>query len=128
MENDAFNTRLWARIALINFFIVALAGIALRYKINFALPAVNQKYLLHAHSHFAFTGWAALALMTLMIHYLRRQGQTAINFKKYHWLLIVNCISAYGMLIFFFLQGYAFYSISFSTLSIFVSYFFAFYY
>lgn len=128
MENYAFNNRLWARIALVNFFIVALAGIALRYKINFALPAVNQKYLLHAHSHFAFAGWAALALMTLMIHYLQRQGEASINYKKYHWLLVVNCISAYGMLIFFFLQGYALYSISFSTLSIFVAYVFAFYY
>lgn len=128
MEKKSFNTTLWTRIAIINLFIVALAGIALRYKINFSLPAVNHKYLLHAHSHFAFAGWAALALMALMTHYLQRQGRSAIDYRKYHWILAVNCISAYGMLIAFFFQGYAFFSISFSTLSIFVSYFFAYYY
>jgi hypothetical protein len=66
VEKYTFKTRLWIRIALINFCIVALAGVTLRYKINFPLPFINQKYLLRAHSHFAFDGWVAVALMALM--------------------------------------------------------------
>ena len=126
-EINQFNTRKWIRIALINFFIVAFAGVLLRYKINFPLPLINQKFLLHGHSHFAFVGWVSLALMAMMVNYLNQSGQ-AINYKKYHWLFIVNTVSAYGMLLAFILQGYAFVSISFSTLSIFVSYLFSYYY
>jgi hypothetical protein len=126
-EEYTFNTRRWIRIALINFCVVALAGIVLRYKINFALPFLNQKNLLHAHSHFAFTGWVALALMALMVYYLQQQ-KVITNYKKYFWILVANSITAYGMLITFVIQGYAFYSISFSTISLFVSYFFIFHY
>ena len=127
MGDYTFNTRQWIRIALINFFVVALAGIALRYKINFALPQLNQKNLLHAHSHFAFTGWVAVALMALMVYYLQQQ-KLITNYKKYFWILLANSITAYGMLITFLFQGYAFYSISFSTISLFISYFFIFHY
>jgi len=41
---DEFKTRRWLQIALINFCIVALAGVTLRYKINFALPIINHIY------------------------------------------------------------------------------------
>lgn len=126
MENHAFNTRQWIKIALINFCIVALAGITMRYKINFPLPFVNQKYLLHAHSHFAFTGWVTLVLMALMVNYLQQQN-IITSYKKYQWVLAANCITAYGMFFSFIAQGYAFISITFSTLSIFISYFFIFY-
>lgn len=126
MEKYTFKTKLWIQVALINFCVVALAGVTLRYKINFPLSSVNQKYLLHAHSHFAFDGWVAVALMALMADYLQ-QHNVVTNYKKYHWILIANCISAYGMFISFMLEGYAFYSITFSTLSIFISYFFIFY-
>lgn len=125
MENNTFNTRLWLRIALINFCVVALAGITLRYKINFPLPLLNQKNLLHGHSHFAFSGWVALALMALMINYLQQQ-KTVINHKRYQLILMANCIAAYGMLATFIIQGYSVYSIAFSTFSILTSYFFIF--
>jgi len=123
MGKYTFKTKQWVRVAFINFCIVALAGVTLRYKINFPLPSVNQKYLLHAHSHFAFDGWVAVALMALMVNYLQ-QHNVVCNYKKYHWILIANCITAYGMFISFMLEGYAFYSITFSMLSIFISYFF----
>ncbi len=127
MEEYIFKTREWIKIALINFCVAALAGITLRYKINFPLPSVNQKYLLHSHSHFAFTGWVTLVLMALMVYYLQQQN-IKTNYKKYHWILLANCITAYGMFFSFIVEGYAFYSITFSTISIFVSYFFIFYY
>jgi hypothetical protein len=121
--NDTFKMIPWIKTALVNFCIVALAGVVLRYKINFPLPIVNQKYLLHAHSHFAFTGWVSLALMALMVNYLQQQNIIA-NYRRYQWILLANCVVSYGMLFSFIAQGYALYSITFSTLSIFVSYFF----
>jgi hypothetical protein len=114
----------WLKVALVNLIIVALIGVILRYKIVFALPLVDQKHLLHGHSHFAFAGWITQVLMILLVTYLYRHGLTNA-FKKYAWLLLGNLLTAYGMLITFPLEGYGIFSITFSTLSIFVSYFFA---
>lgn len=114
----------WVRIALVNLLIVACIGVVLRYKIVYSLPFIDQKHLLHGHSHFAFAGWITQALMTFMVVYLVRQNSDAI-LKKYEWLLWGNLITAYGMLIAFPIEGYGLYSIIFSTLSIFVSYAFA---
>ena len=114
----------WLRIALINLSVIALIGVILRYKIVFSLPIIDQKHLLHAHSHFAFAGWLTQVLMTLMVAFLYQKGLTNA-FKKYGWLLLFNLITAYGMLITFSLEGYGVFSISFSTLSVVVSYFFA---
>ncbi len=114
----------WLRIAFINLTIIALIGIVLRYKIVFSLPIIDQKHLLHGHSHFAFAGWITQVLMTLMVAFLYHKGLTD-SFKKYRWLLIANVVTAYGMLITFPIEGYGLFSITFSTLSIFVSYFFA---
>jgi len=111
----------WLKIALINLLIVATLGVVLRYKILFPLPFVDQKHLLHGHSHFAFAGWITQALMTMMIIYLARQSEKPI-YKKYYWLLLANLLTAYAMLIAFPIEGYGLYSIIFSTLSIFVSY------
>ena len=114
-------------ISFLNLLLVAGLGVVLRYKIAFYLPFIEQKFLLHSHSHFAFTGWITQTLMVLLVYHLSlKMGDQVL--KKYRWLLYANLISAYGMLISFILQGYAFYSINFSTLSIVVSYFFAAYY
>lgn len=117
----------WLKISFINLFIVALIGVILRYKIAFSLPIIDQKHLLHGHSHFAFAGWITQALMTLLTAYIVSQKGEGI-YKKYRWLLLVNWLTAFGMLISFTIEGYGLYSIIFSTLSIFVSYVFAFFY
>jgi hypothetical protein len=127
MEKNLFRTKRWVEIALINFCVVALAGVTMRYKINFALPMVDQKYLMHGHSNFAFVGWVAVALMTLMVRYLVRNN-VQTNYKKYNRLLLVDVIVSYAMFISFIIQGYAFWSITFSTITILVSYFFIFFY
>lgn len=117
--------RRWLQLAFFNLMLVAFLGIVLRIKIVFSLPFIDQKYLLHGHSHFAFTGWISQVLMALLLAWL---GNTAGSdyFKKYRWLLYANLFTAYGMLISFPLQGYGIFSISFSTLSIIVSYIFGF--
>lgn len=113
----------WIKISLANFLVVALVGVLLRYKINFPLPWVNYKFLLHAHSHFAFAGWVTQILMALIVQYLY-QHNSNINIGAYKKIFVGNFITAYGMLFSFPFQGYALFSITFSTLSVFVSYFF----
>ncbi|MFM6925717.1 MAG: hypothetical protein ACKOU7_09480 [Ferruginibacter sp.] len=117
----------WLKISLINLLIVACLGVTLRYKILFSLPFVDQKHLLHGHSHFAFAGWITQALMTLLVAYLAKQTGS-FDLKKYNRLLYANLCTAYGMLIAFPMEGYGLFSIIFSTASIVVSYAFAFVY
>ncbi|MEO6732684.1 MAG: hypothetical protein ABIN01_15795 [Ferruginibacter sp.] len=119
--------RSWLLVSFFNLLLVATLGVIMRYKIAFYLPFIQQKFVLHSHSHFAFAGWITQTLMVLLVYYLSSQNDGKV-LKKYRWLLYANVITAYGMLISFILQGYGFFSISFSTLSIFVSYFFAAYY
>lgn len=121
IRNETSN---WIRIAFINLLFVASLGVLMRYKIAFSLPFIDQKHILHAHSHFAFAGWITQALMILLVYCLSLQ-KTDFSFKKYKWLLLANVLTAYGMLFSFPFQGYGAVSITFSTLSIIVSYVFA---
>lgn len=114
----------WLKICLVNLLIVAALGVTLRYKILFPLPFIDQKHLLHGHSHFAFAGWITQALMALLVSYLVKQ-QLPVSLKKYNTLLYANLITAYGMLIAFPIEGYGLFSIIFSTAAIFISYAFA---
>ncbi len=116
----------WQKISLFNLFLVSLLGVTLRYKIAFSLPFINQKFLLEAHSHFAFAGWISQVLMAFIVKYLYEKDVN-IQMKKYQRLLLANIITAYGMLLSFPFQGYGAISIIFSTLNIFVSYAFAFF-
>lgn len=119
------NTRFWLRISLLNLLIVALFGTLMRYKIGFEFPYLNQKHLQHGHSHFAFIGWVTHTIFILMLGVIEKDKP---NLKSgiYRRLIIINLICAYGMLISFTLQGYGAFSIGFSTLSVLVSYLFAF--
>jgi hypothetical protein len=114
---------LWVRICLLHLSIVAFLGMLLRSKIIFSLPLIDYKYLLNAHSHFAFGGWVSLMLMTLLVFEIlpeeKRSG------RKYVWLLGAIAVNAWGMLLSFPFQGYAFLSILFSTLFIFTTYIFS---
>lgn len=112
----------WIRIALLNLLIVSVLGVLMRYKIAYSFPFVEQKFILHAHSHFAFAGWVTQVLMALMVQYLVRFRPDA--FASYKPLLLANLITAYGMLLSFPFQGYGFFSITFSTLNIFTAYWF----
>ena len=116
-----FSLQRWISISLFNLVIVAFIGIILRYKIVFSLPFLDQKHLLHGHSHFAFYGWITQVLMVLLVAYLAARTKLDI-LKKYRWILFANLVTAYGMLIAFSMQGYGVFSIMFSTLSVLVSY------
>lgn len=107
----------WFRFSLFNLFIVALFGVVMRYKIGFEFPIFTQKYLQHGHSHFAFTGWITHTLFTLLAGFVQRQSEQ-ISMRKYSAMIIANMTIAWGMLISFSTQGYAFWSILFSIASI----------
>ena len=136
-----FNSKFWLKFSLLNLLIVALIGLLMRYKIGFEFPFFDQKHLQHSHSHFAFSGWISHTLMVLIIVFLEKkkvllQAQDDNReknienrfFKKYSSILSANLICAYGMLVFFIIQGYGLFSIIFSTSSIIVSCVFAYYF
>ena len=113
----------WFRLGILNLVLVAIFGALMRYKTAYSFPYFNQSFLLHAHSHFAFAGWISHILYTGLIILISNYLDKSL-LRKYKALIILNLIAAYGMLIAFSVQGYKAVSITFSTLSIFVSFFF----
>lgn len=116
--------RIWARIALFNLFLVACLGLLMRLKILLPLPWVDQRFTLHAHSHFAFSGWISHALLLSVSAVIFRLKFDEVLPTRYNRLLVFNLFCAYGMLVSFFMQGYGAVSIAFSALSIFVGFIF----
>ncbi len=121
---DISNRQKWFSLGVFNLMLVAAFGALMRYKSAYSFPYFNQSFLLHAHSHFAFAGWISHILYSGLIILIAKYI-TDKQVKKYKALLLINLISAYGMLFAFSAQGYKAVSITFSTLSIFVSFFYA---
>src|SRR6478735_7850090 len=115
-ENDKRFFSGWKLLSLCNLLLVATAGVFLRGKILFPLPWIDHKFLLHAHSHFAFSGWLGQILSIFIIESIHRT--TLVNLKKIRLLFLLNAIASYGMLFTFPFMGYAAASIFFSTLSL----------
>jgi hypothetical protein len=115
--------KLWIKLSLINLALVAFFGLTLRSKILFSIPFIDYRSFLSAHSHFAFSGWVGMALLTLLIYNLLPPALAAK--KLYQWLLAGVEISALGMAFSFPLQGYGTVSIFFSSLYIVTNYIFA---
>ncbi|HQW55316.1 MAG TPA: hypothetical protein PK076_04290, partial [Saprospiraceae bacterium] len=87
------------RFALINLLLVSILGGIMRYKISFAMPWIDQKHILHAHSHLAFVGWVSHTLMVLIGLYIH--NFTHKSMKRLMPFIILNLVAAYGMLISF---------------------------
>lgn len=96
-------------------------GILLRFYVVTELP-FNYKFLLHAHSHTALLGWIYLGLTTLIYKIFLQEAKKPILYKRIFYFTNF-CIV--GMIITFPIQGYALFSIIFSTLFLFASYWFA---
>ncbi len=118
------NTNLskYAVWALVNFVILGLAGAILRYMQVFSLANVNYKFLLHSHSHFAFSGWIFLSIALLFFYQFEKQNLQLS--KRIKWLFALTIAISFGMLASFFFTGYKAISIVLSTLFIFVGYWF----
>jgi hypothetical protein len=118
------NFKRWSVTAFFNLLIIAFIGVILRLKIICEIPFIDQKQLLHGHSHFAFSGWVSQALMAFIVWRLSFHAQKDL-FQRYNTILFSNLLSAYGMLISFPLQGYGIFSNLFSIWSFLTSYIFA---
>lgn len=115
LETTKINT---GRLLIFNFLIVATIGVIMRYKIVFNFPFLDQKNLLQAHSHFAFTGWASQSLLIIFLHHLQAAGLQKIT--KLNLLVRLNLLLSYCMLIFFAATGYSIYSIIVATINLLV--------
>ena len=112
----------WYRVALFNLVLLAFLGLVLRYKIIFSLSFIEQKNLLHAHSHFAFTGWISFLLQALILH----QFTSGYKIETKFWdrFFVASSIVNYAMIVSFAWVGYAGISIVLSTAALWLSYIF----
>lgn len=117
----------WVNISIFNLTIVVLLGVIMRYKIAFNFPFLEQKNILHSHSHFAFTGWISQTLFLLITYFIER-NKKEVSSLKYHYFLLANLGCSYGMLVSFLLEGYSGISVFFSTLSILISFIYTYYF
>jgi len=111
----------WSKISLGFLFLVALIGTLLRSTAFVPIP-LEYVNLVHAHSHVAFQGWVYTIMILLLTATYLRDDQ--IKKGRYILQFILTILVVVGVLISFSLQGYALYSIIFSTLFQLLNYWF----
>lgn len=110
----------WFRTALINLLLAASLGTLLRFAFVEEVAWMKYKNVLHAHSHVAMLGWVYLALYNLLLHaFLPPATLERPLYRRLFWL---TQLSVAGMFVSFPIQGYAGFSIAFSTFHMLVSY------
>ncbi|MCV2487110.1 cbb3-type cytochrome c oxidase subunit I [Flavobacterium sp. SH_e] len=112
----------WILCCFFNFLIACVFGLLMRFMYLFPLDFLNYSFLLHAHSHVAMLGWVYLIVYVLVVHFFipKEKSQKPI----YNRLFWMTEFSVVGMMIAFPIQGYALFSIIFSTMHILLSYVF----
>ena len=113
----------WLKFSVFNFFLVALLGVIMRYKIQFSFPYLDQKHLQEAHSHFAFYGWITNVLYVLIVHYISKVNPL-VKLRKYEYLIVINLAASFAMLGTFIYGGYFWASIVASTTALLASFVF----
>ncbi|MCB0538477.1 MAG: hypothetical protein KDE33_13230 [Bacteroidetes bacterium] len=100
-------------IPLIFLFFVGLFGALIRL-IPFTNIFFEYEHILHSHSHVAFQGWVFLSFY--LIYCQLFIPKDLVNKKVYKILFVAFIVNITGILVSFLWQGYAFYSILFSSL------------
>jgi len=108
------------RLALFYFLIVAILGSLLRLFVLADVPG-TYRFLVHTHSHIALLGWVYVALTTLLYKLYLEKENTGKLYNRIFWF---TQFTIAGMLFTFPFQGYALFSIVFSSLFLIASYFF----
>lgn len=112
----------WVNTALINFLIAASLGLLLRGAFVWHFD-FDYKNLLHTHSHVATLGWVYLILYALLVDcFIPESHKRKPIYNRLFWFTQITVV---GMLFSFPFQGYGAVSITFSSLHIFASYYFA---
>ncbi|WP_422081911.1 hypothetical protein [Ulvibacterium sp.] len=122
METSLYRINLGfhAKIALAYFMLAAILGVVLRSFASVPI-SVNYKFIVHTHSHIALLGWLYLALTTLLYKLYLDNLDLDRGYRKIFWFTQFTLV---GMLLTFPFMGYALFSIVFSTLFLFASYWF----
>ncbi len=114
------NLRNHIHLALGYFITAAFLGLLLRSFQIFEFP-FNYKFIVHGHSHIALLGWVYVGLTTLLFKLFLVQEGLNREYRRIFWFTQITLV---GMLVTFPFQGYAFFSIVFSTLFLIASYWF----
>lgn len=108
----------WFRIALFNFLVAAMIGVALRYAFVAEIPGFHFRKFMYAHSHVAMLGWLFQGFFAVLLPKLY-QGEIPKTIHRYFWL---SQIMVLGMLVAFPIVGYTSFAIAFAAGHILVSY------
>ncbi|MCP2026089.1 hypothetical protein L1276_001229 [Flavobacterium sp. HSC-32F16] len=112
----------WIICCFFNFLIACVFGLIMRLVYLFPLDFINYSFLLHAHSHAAMLGWVYLMVYVLIVRFfISKEKRQKPVYNRLFWL---TEFSVLGMMIAFPIQGYALFSIIFSTMHILLSYVF----
>ncbi len=111
------------KISLSFFFVIAVIGTTMRAFSFFNIP-LEYKHLLHAHSHVAFQGWVYTLVILFTTHLFLATEQIKKGYYSLQFILTI--VIVLGILIAFSLQGYALFSIVFSSLFQLLNYWFIF--
>lgn len=102
------------------FIAAALLGVVLRSFHSIEIP-LTYKFIVHTHSHIALLGWVYMALTTLLYKLFLEKRDLEVKYRRIFWFTQISIV---GMLVTFPFKGYALFSIVFSTLFLFASYWF----
>jgi hypothetical protein len=111
----------WIRLNFFYLVLAAIIGLLMRSDPG-SLILIPYQNLLHTHSHITFLGWVYPTLFILLINSFLSKEQLS----RFKWQLVLTHILIGGMLVSFLIQGYAFYSILFSSLFQVMNYIFIF--
>lgn len=117
---NRINLGFHAKIALAYFVLAAILGVVLR-SFAYVPILVNYKFIVHTHSHIALLGWVYLAITTLLYKLYLDNMDLDRGYKR---IFLFTQLTLVGMLLTFPFMGYALFSIIFSTLFLFASYWF----
>ncbi|MFC0211770.1 hypothetical protein ACFFK0_04755 [Paenibacillus chartarius] len=113
-------SRLWIAVPLVYLIAAAGFGLYMRIYALYPMPSVNYVHVLHAHSHLAMLGWGYVALTLLLTHEF--WGEEAVRGRSFRIQFGVTQAVVVPMTAAFLMQGYAAWSIAFSSIHIILNY------
>ena len=123
MLSNMMRAKFWLPIILANFLIAAIYGALMRLAFVYELNWIDYRNVMHGHSHVAMLGWLYLGLFILFTHtFIPEKLQS----RRFQFVFLLTQVTVIGMAVAFPLQGYGGFSIAFSTLHVFLSYYFIF--